>query len=362
MIEKEILSFQDISDGYILKNDPLGIGSYTFNPRIQKIFFDNPSLKDYSKCMILFCRVDGNIAARSMFFPTRVKIGDTVITAQSGSSLYADPQYRHSAIGLDIMRYPIESKEYPFIVYAGISKMAVPMYKALRFNIFSFPEIWQPRRSEFALRKIGFKGGFLKFSSIIADCFIRPIIFIFNSLSKFKYKSLDVKKLERVPSWVNDIVNKDDHKFAEVHDQAWMQWTLDNNYFGKENEEQSFYEVSKGGKVLGFFMTKIRNLSLPEHNIDKVVFGTVYEWGTYDNQELCEYDIYKLAGLTLPKCVDIYNVATNNEDIIKQLKLSFMFRHGDAVIVTKDLSKQYPDAKDIGNWRIRFGYADVPFY
>ena len=78
MIEKEILSFQDISDGYILKNDPLGIGSYTFNPRIQKIFFDNPSLKDYSKCMILFCRVDGNIAARSMFFPTRVKIGDTV--------------------------------------------------------------------------------------------------------------------------------------------------------------------------------------------------------------------------------------------------------------------------------------------
>lgn len=361
-LKNELLTYQEIKDGYELVNDPDEIGSYTLLPGIVKTFMENPSLEDLSKCMIMFCRVDGKVAARSLFFPSRVKIGNSIITAQGGSSLYANPEYRHSAIGLDIMRYPIENKEYPLLVYSGITKMALPMYKALRFNVFSFPEFWQPRRSEFAFRSKGLKGLPLTIVSACADSLIFMINAYKRVLIRRKYCEYKVNRLKEIPIWAEDIVKKDNHKYAEIHDRAWMTWTLNNNFFGKENEEQGFYEILKNGRPIGFFMTKIRNLSLPEHDIKSVIFGNVYEWGTLDENILTEYDIYRMASLTFPKYVDIYDVATADARIAKKLKKLFMFRHGDAYIVVKDLTKQYPDSCDITNWRIRYGYADVPFY
>lgn len=361
-LKKEILSYQEIKNGYELINDPDEIGAYTLLPGVVKTLMENPSLEDFSKCMIMFCRVDGKVAARSLFFPSRVKVGNSIITAQGGSSLYANPEYRHSAIGLDIMRYPLEAKDYPLLVYAGITKMAIPMYKALRFNIFSFPELWQPRRSEFAFRSKGLKGLPLKIASVCANSLISLINAYNRIVIKRTYKAYRVNRLDKIPTWADDIVKKDCHKYAEIHDRAWMQWTLNNNFFGKENEEQGFYEILKNDNPIGFFMTKTRNLSLPEHNIKSVIFGNVYEWGTMDEHILNEYDIYRLASLTFSKSVDIYDIATPDEIVAKRLKKSFMFRHGDAYIVVKDLTKQYTDSKDIKNWRIRYGYADVPFY
>ena len=361
-IEKEIITFEQVKQGYVLENDMAGVGAYTLTPSIVKTFFSNPSLDDYSKCMILFCRIDGKVAARSMFFPSRVRIGEDIVCAQGGSSLFALPEYRHLTVGLDLMRYPIETKEYPLIVYAGITKMAVPMYKALRFSVFSSPEFWQPRKSKFLFQHFGAKGFVLKSLSLIGDFAIKTILGINRLLNKKRTKKFTVNRLTTVPVWVDDIIKNDPHKYSEYHDHLWMQWTIDNNFFAKKYDDQGFYEVKLGDETVGFFLMKIRNLDLPEHNIDQVVFGTVYEWGTVDDKLLNEFDIYCLAEGLLPKSVDIFNASTSDVFVMRKLKRMFMFRHGDTYIVTKDISKKYPDSKDMNNWRIRTGYSDVPFY
>lgn len=362
VIEKEIVTFNDIKKGYVLANDNSGIGAYTLNPRIIKVFLENPSLKDYTKCMILFIRVDGKIAGRSMFYPTRLKVEEDVVIAQSGSSLFVSPEYRHLALGLDIMRYPLESKDYPFIVYAGISKMALPMYKALRFNVFSFPQYWQPRRCDFVLKSKGLHGIPLILCSSIINVSIKCINYFVRVLQKLRLRNYIVRELNEVPEWVDEIISKDEHKYAEVHDRRWMQWTLNNNFFGKEHDKQGFFEVNKNGKILGFFMIKVRNWNLPEHNIDQVVFGSVYEWGSFDEDILNEYDIYCLANMILPQEVDIFNITTDSSATEKKIRHLFMFKHGNTHIVNKDLSKSHPDAREPSNWRMRMGYADVPFY
>ena len=361
-IEKEIITFEQVKQGYVLENDLSGVGAYTLTPSIVKTFLSNPSLDDYSKCMILFCRIDGKVAARSMFFPSRVRIEEDIVRAQGGSSLFALPEFRHLNIGLDLMRYPIENKEYPLIVYAGISKMAVPMYKAQRFNIFSSPEFWQPRKSKFLFQHFGAKGLVLKALSVIGDFAIKPILGTARLFNKKRTKQFTVNRLTTVPVWVDDIIRNDPHKYTEYHDHLWMQWTIDNNFFAKKYEEQGFYEVKKGDEIVGYFLMKIRNLDLPEHNIDQVVFGTVYEWGTVDDSILNEFDIYCLAERLLPKCVDIFNVSTPDDMVNSRIKRLFMIRHGETYIVTKDVSKKYPDSKEQNNWRLRMGYSDVPFY
>ena len=50
VIEKEVISFEQVKKGYVLKNDMSGVGAYTLVPSIIKTFLSNPSLDDYSKC------------------------------------------------------------------------------------------------------------------------------------------------------------------------------------------------------------------------------------------------------------------------------------------------------------------------
>ena len=361
-IVKEIVTYQQVVEGYVLSGDDYNIGFYTLEPTIKKTFLENPNLKDMSKCMIFFDRIDGVICGRQMFFPTRVKIGDLIVEAQSGSSLQTVEEYRQYAIGMDMINYPIKCKDYPIIIYGGISTMVKPIYKALRFNLFEIPCYWQPRNSKFLLQYIGMKGILLKLVSACGNLFLKPIVSVINVRIKYKYKKFTVNKLDVVPQWVDDIIYKDSHKYAEIHDRKWMQWTLDNNFFAKEYESQSFYEIAENNQKLGFFMLNERNSNQVEHNIESVIFGSVYEWGTFNEEILSEEEIHQIAYTKFSKHVDIAISASNNKTMVKVMKKMFAFRHGNASVIVKDMSKSYKDIGNINNWRLRMGYCDTPFY
>lgn len=361
-IIKEIVTYQQVIEGYTLDGDNFDIGAYTLKPPIKKVFLENPNLKDTSKCMIFFDRIDGLICGRQMFFPTKVKVGEKIVEAQSGSSLQTVEEYRQYAVGMDMINYPIKTKEYPIIIYGGISTMIKPIYKALRFHLFEIPSYWQPRNSQFLLQYIGIKGLLLKILTACCNLILKPIIGIINSRIKYKYKRYNVNKLDVVPQWVDDIIFKDSHKYAEVHDRNWMQWTLDNNFFSKEYESQSFYEITEKGQKLGFFMINERNSNQAEHNIDSVIFGSVYEWGSFNEKILPEEVIHQIAFTKFSKHVDIAISASNNNSFSKVMRNMFAFKHGNASVVVKDLSKAYKDIGDIDNWRLRMGYCDTPFY
>lgn len=361
-ITKEIVTYQQVLDGYLLEKDDYKLGAYTLEPAIKKTFLENPNLEDMSKCMIFFDRVDGIIGGRQMFFPTKVKIGEKIVSAQSGSSLLTVPEFRKYAIGMDMINYPIRDKEYPLIIYAGIATMAKPIYKALRFNLFEFPSYWQPRNAKVILQHFGICKKLIPILSCISNAILKPSIKIINALARLNSGRFQVQKMNKVPAWVNDIIEKDSHKYAEFHDSRWMQWTLDNNFFAKEYDSQSFYAISKDGNNLGFFMINERQLAFEERNIDRVIFGSVFEWGSIDEDILSEEQIYQIAFTYFSKNVDIAIAASNNRTISSKMRNMLAFKHGNASFIVKDLTKSYKDISDINNWRVRLGYCDCPFY
>lgn len=359
---QEIISYQQIKEGYKLENDRYELGKYAFEPNIIDTFMSNPCLTDYSDCMIFFNRANGHVAGRQLFFPTKLKLDGEFFLAQSGSSLETEEEFRQYAIGMDIINYPIKNKKYPFILYAGIAKMAIPIYRALRFYQLSFPEYWQPRKSRFLFKKLKFPSWLIPLCSSIIDIGLSMVRFFISLFSNRDLSDFKVIEMGDVPKWVNDIIDSDNHKYSEYHDQEWMQWALKHNFFGKTNDTQHFFAIYKDNVPVGFFMTKERCMELPEHNIDEVVFGSVFEWGSIDEGCLDELMIYKMAFNTFSKKVDIVTIASPNKNIATKLKRQFMFPHGESLIIFKDFSKTYKDAGNIENWRIRVGYADVPFY
>ena len=250
------------------------------------------------------------------------------------------------------------------MLYAGISKMAEPLYhKLLKFEWFSIPCKWQPRNSKFLFQSFGLKGVLLCVSTGITNIFLKPLVYLSKFVASKTVRQYHVERLKTVPQWVEDIVLADAHNYMELHDRKWFEWILHNNFGNSKYDIQNLYGVFKSNNPVGFFLLKERSVNIPEKGIDNVVFGTMVEWGSINDTVLSEYQINKLALNCYSKNVDIVQAITDNESLLKGITKYIFFSHGSANIAFRDLTKSLDkEYKDIQNWRIRVGYSDVSFY
>ncbi len=363
-IRERILSHADVRKGFDIGNDPDKIGEYTKHPGIIKTYLSNPRIEDENEPLLFLEYLNDDICGRMFYFPTKIKIGDRVENSLGASSLLVSEKAREYSVGANLMMYPIKNKYKKYLLYAGVSKIAEPLYhKLLKFEWYSIPCKWQPRTSRFLFQTLGMTGFPLSLTSFISDIFLKPIVWFNNQICRAGISCFKVEQLKIVPQWVEDIVMSDSHKYAEYHDKKWFEWVLSNNFFQQKQDIQALYGVFKDDKPIGFVLIKERSVSIPEKNIDSVVFGSIVEWGTSNDKELNEYQINKIAISLYSKNVNIAQVITTDGPTLKKIKKFGFISHGSANIAFRDLTKELDkDYKDINNWRIRFGYSDVAFY
>lgn len=357
-ITNTIITYSDNINIQKTFDDRYGIASYLNKSRINT-FLNNPNLKDYSKCVMYLSVVDNIAVGRIMYFPIEFKNNETISEALSGSALEVHHDYRHLAVGADIMVYPLLNKENKFIIYSGISEQALPMYKKLKYMILEFPRMMLIRNSRCMLESFGLKGRLLKLLSTIVNFPLRFATKIGCLSSKNKSNKFTVEKVNNIPDWVDEVTLNDGHKYAEVHDKKWFQWNLDYNFRRLQEDIQSFYIIKNGDEPIGFFMLKERFRELAGGKLKNVTIGSIVEWGTKDEKILNETDINTIALTKFSKNIDIIEFASTDCKTIKSMKKYGFLHHGFAHIVFKDLTKQCKDATDISLWRIRYGYADV---
>ncbi len=355
-ITKEILTYKDLKNDIIIEHDDYGIGALC-EPALRAALKHNPIQDNDEEPFAYIIRVDGIVGGIGMWFPTRFKSNDEIIIGRSGSTLEVYEEYRKLALGVDITMKPLSFNDATVLIYAGISEMALPIYKKLRFSVFEYPRAMKLINSRCILESMGMKGVVLKVTSFCANAALKA----YYGLSKlfYNYKDFKIIKTSVVPQWVDEIVLNDNHPYQEVHDQKWLQWNLDNNLHGLDRDCQSFYAIYNKEDPVAFFMTKERFREEAGGKLKNVLIGSIMEWGIADDCSLLEDDIYKMAQSTFSPDIDIIEFATDNLSVISSMKKYGFLPHGYAHIVFRDLSKKYPEAKDMNNWRIRFGYADV---
>lgn len=358
-ISNQIITYQQLITGdYQVGDDPYGIASYVLTPSRIAAIKSCPFNTSEDTCAYYFVNVDGAVAARAQLFGTQFYVEGKVIPSGSGSSLETAEHFRHQALGAEVMLFTSTNDEYETFIASGISDMALPLYKKLRYYILEFPRIMQLRNAYSLLESKGMNGILLKVVSTLVNIPLK----LFVAYSKQKGEKLwgkyQVEKVLTVPEWVDDIVLNDGHKYMEVHDHRWLQWNLDYNFRGLPQDTQSFYTIKKEGKPVGFFMTKQR-FRKKAGGLKNILVGSIMEWGTINEKQLSETDIYKMAQITFSKDVDIVEAATANPITVEKMKICGFIAHEYAHIAFKDKKKQYKDASDINLWRVRYGYADV---
>lgn len=353
-IEKD-LSYEEFNNSSEVEGDIYGVTRISESEK--KAFFSNPNLKDLSKGMFHLIWADGVVVGRTMPFDTRVKVGDQICVASAGSSLYVVEDYRKYNVGADLMMRK-SSEDYK--ISAGISEMALPLHKILKFHILEYPRMMLLCNSRAILEMKGFHGSLLKVSSFLVNVPLR----LFNNYNRWRssklQKAFHVIKETIVPQWVDDMVLNDGHKYMEVHDRAWLQWNLDNHFKDDIQDIQSFYSVYDGNNPVGFFMTKERFREDAGGKLKNIILAAIVEWGISPGyNKLTEAMLYKMAISTFTKNVDILEFATSDEKVCREMQRWGFIRHGYAHIAFKDVKKNCKDASDISLWRIRYGYTDV---
>lgn len=347
----EYISYNEI-DKFIsnIRGDKYGLAS-KYSKFRRNAFFANPFLKDYSTCTLSIKRADGDIVGRTMPFLTSIKMDGEIIECNSGSTLDVVENFRKYALGVDFMTESAPGFNSKFNLSAGISKLALPLYKKLNYSVFAFPRLLFVKNVRPILNKRGM--GWLSFG-------INPFLNIYFSLiSKHRLDKFIIEKVSCVPDWVGDLALNDGHRFMENHSREWFQWNLDYNFSGHKLDNQSLYLVmSHNNEKLGFFMIKERwrESAGPLNNI---ILGSIVEWGTYDKEVLSESDIIKLALGKFSKNVDFIEFASDNPQTVKTMKRFGFLKFDYAHIAFRDKKKKFPEAVNPDNWRLRLGYADV---
>lgn len=362
IVEKKNISYKQLkADDYKLGNDLYGIAEEVMTKAHIEVLLSAPYNVCEDNTAVLFADVDGVIAARAQYFGTRLKLEDNIFPCLSGTSLKTNENYRHLALGTEIVLFSATNTEYPFFITAGLSEMAKPLYKKMRYVYFETPVLRAHLNPKAQFAHKGIKGCAL---NIISGLYNLSLLRIKRRRKRFSEKLLqifEIRKVSVVPEWVTDIVVNDGHKYMEVHDHKWLQWTLDHNFSENKNNKQSFYCIYKESVPIGFFMTKERLLS--HKNDINFIIGSLVEWGTKDVDALSEIDINVLATQTYSSDVTIVTTTTSDNNVIEKLaSYGFMDKGSKANIACRASKKKYPDITDITQWRIRYGYADTIFY
>lgn len=359
-IKTVLVTYKQIIDGhYDVGNDYYDIASYVLTPSRIAAGINCPFNFSDDNCAFFFINVDGVVAARAQFFGTQFYADGEILPSGSGSSLKTAEQYRNQAVGAEVMLFAAMNKEYTTFIASGISDMALPLYRKLRYHILKFPRIMQLRNVRSVLESKGLNGFFLRATSTFVNFLLR-IFLVFSEYEGRKLlKRFQVEKVETVPDWVDNMVFHEGHKYMEAHDHRWFQWNLDFNFRGSPQNIQSFFIVKESGFPIGFFMTKERYREKAGGTLRNVFIGSIVEWGVAADSSLSEVDMYKMALTTFTSKVDIVETATANLSTVKKMRLYGFIPYGYAHIALKDKLKKYKDASDINLWRIRYGYADV---
>lgn len=358
------ITYQELKDGtyknaYIPQDSKFTETSH-MTSNLRDALIACPGNIDDSKVFLNICvDEEGKEIGRDFRFGTRIKGGDKVYVAGTGGGLEVIEKYRSDGVGVDLMLMSLYNDEYDILLGAGMTKMVFPMYRKLKYHLFEVPQYVKIQNSHYALRRFALKGTMLKLVAGIGN----GVIKVLDIPNKFRIKKINkrfiIKKETVVPEWVSEMIANDGHQYMEVHDREWLQWNLDYNTFGNDEDIQSFYSVyDKDNKALGFFMTKER-LIMRSGSKHGYITGTIVEWESRDKSVLSEADINLLALQTFSKKVDWIITLECDPGTGSQLKKLGFIQRGSFRMGLKDKKKQLKDANNQNLWRLRYGYTNM---
>jgi hypothetical protein len=307
--------------------------------------------------------LDGNVVVASeCFFRNKFIADNKEYGCQTGLALYVHPEYRKYAIGANILLYFRSMHPERNAIVNGFSNVAEPMYKALKFTCFETPRLVLLKKSrsviEFIFKRICW---WTKPFEIFANVLLSLCVNVVYKYNRIRTKDYTIERVNECPKDVEQIVLDDPHRFKELHDKKWFDWSLKYDFKDSSKRNKELYVVkNKEGMIVAFFLNKIKFYEQASHRGFKNVYlGSVSEWGIKPNENLTESDLQILATRYMPIYVDGCEVTTTNPKTLTSLRRNLFIHLGSIKMAIYIKSIKDKAINEITNWRIRIAGSDT---
>lgn len=340
--------------------DPYNIMSSMTSKRREVVLHNPSGCDDDDICQIL--ALDGDVVVGvTNPFPGRLLINGEIVGTQNGSTLFSHEDYRKENVGGEL--FLMSTKLHPTgnNFYAGISQMALPLYRALRYTLFEFPRMIYLRKSRSVVQAyLHSEGWWTKPCIWLADLGLwlhRQIVKFHNTCCYSKYL---VEEVKDCPEEVEKIVKEDGHPYMELHDKAWFDWSIKYSMSDDPRTKRRLFVIKNKGIIEAFFLTKQEFFSqASSRGFKNVYLGSVMEWGIAKLSKLKEKDISLLSLKYFDSDIDGIQYATADDAVAGKLKHWLYVGIGTANIGTRIRSVKNADIKNINKWRIRLAASDT---
>lgn len=333
----------------------------SLGPKMREAVLHNPAgYREDEVCQIL--AVDGDVVVGTVNpFSGRLLLDDEVIKCQNASYLYAHDDYRKDNVGGELFLKLTTLNTLQNGYFAGISQMAIGLYRALKYTIFEYPRLIYLRKSRCVIQAILHSESWWTSLPIwVVDTLLglhRVIIKIHNGACYGNYK---VEEVQECPDIIEQIIRQDKHPFMEYHDKAWFDWSIHYSISEDTRTLRRLYVIKKNEKVEAFFLLKQEFFAkASSRGFKNVYLGSVMEWGIDEHSKLRERDIALLSMSYFDSNVDGIQYASTDNNVVRNLKKWFFVGIGFSNIGVRIRTIKDNRLKDINNWRLRLGGNDT---
>ena len=223
---------------------------------------------------------DGREVGGEYVFPLLLKTPVGVLTVLAGSTLFVDPAYRQSGLGMDLPELRWQKSPSRTALGAALSQMALPIHELLGYVVFRMPRYVVAWKCRAVLEPI--LGRFV--SRIVApllDIVVAVYTLLLRSVAAVALFGIKVREVQPDDTdalkSVAELIASDGAAFSEVHDARWLRWHMTET-FTKNGPARLFAAFDKAGLV-GFCMVKRRFYAQASHRgFRNVWLGSILEW------------------------------------------------------------------------------------
>lgn len=325
----------------------------------------NPHLEKAGDLGKIVGMSDGREIGGEYVFPLFIKCGNARWKVLSGSTLYVDPQYRRSGLGMDLPELRWQKAPNGVALGAGLSQMAVPVHELLDYNVFPLPRLLMLWRSRpvVEMKLTGIAGRIL---SALVDIAVAGYATVLRGMVGLKMRGYRVRSVgpddASALADVARLIAEDPHPYGEVHDEKWLKWHLSESF--SEDGPAELHMIARDGKTVGFYMTKRRFHAQASHRgFRNVWLGSIIEWQAakgYDSN-LSWFLLNAALGLRKAR-VDAVELPTDDPRLLRFFRRLGWLRLGAGNFVIKaGTGSPLENDSSLGvqaNWRLRPAMGD----
>ena len=312
-------------------DDPDAIA--TISPVKRKALLENPFVGSDDEPIQLIGTLDERVIGRLDLVGGELNVQGADVRCCWGSGLYVPEEFRKTLMGVKLIL--TMQRMHDTVGASGVSRVAYPLYRNLRWLDFELPRHVLVRHSRSVAERYLGAGLAGASARVIADAALGAYGVAIRPWARHRVRRFDAHEISEFPEGLAQTPRSSGRAVSGNRSAAWMNWLLRSDFDDQPSRRGLFTIVGSNDEISGYFLVRARRYEVvTERSFRNLYLGSLQDWAALDPTLTFEH-ITLLAVRELAKWdVDAIEVFVPDDESSAGLRRLGFLRAGSMYVLT----------------------------